>query len=408
MHTSPARPQRFIGLDLHKHYLIACTVDAEQQLLGSAQRVELSRLDNWIRTQLSTQDAVVLEMTTNTWDVYDALAGHVHSVTVVHPPHLALITRAQVMTDKIAAQALAKLLAAGLLVGIWIPPPAVRDLRALIAQRSKFVRLSTQAKNRLHAVLHRHRLRPPDAELFAAAQRDWWQALALSPAEAARVQGDLRTLDFARAEIAHCDDALKTVAAADPRVPLLIQLPGFSLITALSVLAALGSIDRFPDAKQLVGYAGLGARVHASGLSHTTGRITKAGRRDLRCALVEAAQSAVMAHPFWRATLERLEPRLGRNKAIVAIARKLLVVVWHVLRQSVADLHADVPLVARKLLQHAYRLGQAHRTAGQGTASYVREQLDRLHIGSELESVAWGQKHKPIPLPPSRWHTADG
>ena len=75
--------------------------------------------------------------------------------------------------------------------------------------------------------------------------------------------------------------------------------------------------------------------------------------------MVEAAQTAAHTHPHWQAELARLEPRLGRNKAIVAIARKLLVAVWHVLTQGCADRHAEPERVARKLLQHAYRLGRA-------------------------------------------------
>jgi transposase len=76
---------------------------------------------------------------------------------------------------------------------------------------------------------------------------------------------------------------------------------------------------------------GLGTRVHDSGMTTRTGKITKAGRRDLRVALVEAAHVVANSHPHWKAELARLEPRLGRNRAIVAIARKLLVTVWHVL-----------------------------------------------------------------------------
>ena len=109
-------------------------------------------------------------MTTNAFQLYDDLLPHVHSVTIVHPPHVALITRAQVMTDKIAARILAKLHAVGLLPPVWVPPAEVRDHRALVAQRSKMVRLSTQAKNRLHAVLHRHHLLPPEGKPFAARQ----------------------------------------------------------------------------------------------------------------------------------------------------------------------------------------------------------------------------------------------
>lgn len=78
-------PQRFIGLDVHKHYLIALGVDAELNVVLPAQRVELSRLETWMKKTITRQDAVVLEMTTNTWELYDELSPCAHSVTVVHP-----------------------------------------------------------------------------------------------------------------------------------------------------------------------------------------------------------------------------------------------------------------------------------------------------------------------------------
>ena len=324
-----------------------------------------------MRKTLTPQDAVVLEMTTNTFQLYDDLLPHVHSVTVVHPPHVALITRAQVMTDKIAARTLARLHAVGLLPPVWVPPPEVRDHRALVAQRSKMVRLSTQAKNRLHAVLHRHHLLPPEGDPFTPAKHEWWLGLEISALERARIQCDLDILVFAQTQIAHLEEAMIALAAQDERVLLLVQIPGIGLLTALTLLAAIGDISRFPTAKHLVGYAGLGTRVHDSGQTHRSGRITKAGRRDIRAAMVEAAHTASRTHPHWRAELARLEPRLGKNKAIVAIARKLLVAVWHVLTKGCADRFADPEQVARKLLQHAYRLGRNHRPEGQ-TAGSVR------------------------------------
>lgn len=394
-------PTRFIGLDVHKHYLIATGVDAQLNTVLGPQRVALNCLERWITKTLTPQDALVLEMTTNAFQLYDDLAPHVHAVTLVHPPHVKLITRAQVMTDQIAAATLARLHAVGLLPGVWVPPDDVRDQRALVAQRSKMVRLATQAKNRLHAVLHRHHLLPPEGKPFAAARRQWWLDLPVSPLERVRVQCDLDTLAFAQAQIKTLEEALTALAAGDARVPLLIQLPGVGLITALTLLAAIGDVARFPDAKQLVGYAGLGSRVHDSGLTRRTGRITKAGRRDIRTAMVEAAHTASRSHPHWRAELARLEPRLGHNKAIVAIARKLLVAVWHILTEECADRFAVPELVARKLLQFAYDLGRAHRPQGQTPAQFVRQQLDRLGLGAHLTAVAWG-KTRTIPLPPSR------
>jgi len=116
---------------------------------------------------------VILEMTADAYSVYDDLRPYVHSVTIVHPPHVALIVRAQVKTDRKAALTLAQLHAAGLLPGVWVPPLSVRDQRGLVAQRAKMVRLQTQVKNRLHAVLNRRRLRLTPGDPFEPAKREW-------------------------------------------------------------------------------------------------------------------------------------------------------------------------------------------------------------------------------------------
>jgi len=391
--------ERFIGLDVHKYYLIALGVDEQLQVILPAQRVELSRLDTWIQKTLTPQDAVALEMTTNTWQLYDELSEYAGSVTVVHPPHVALITRSQVMNDKIAASILARLLAKGLLVGIWVPPQEVRELRGLVSQRSKMTRLSTQAKNRLHATLQRHHLAPPEGNPFRPDQGTWWQALPLGKLEKVNLQSDLDTVCFAEAQLARLTSLMNEVAAKDERMTRLIHLPGFGVVTAVTVWAAIGDSHRFADPQHLVGYAGLGARVHDSGLTTRTGRITKAGRRDLRLALVEAAQVAANTHPHWKAELARLEPRLGRNKAIVAIARKLLVTVWYVLAKNATDRFADPGIVARKFMEFAYLIRKHNRPAGQTAAQYVRQQLDTLQLGADLSAIPRGSKKKPIRLP---------
>ena len=400
MPTSPQPPTRFVGLDIHKHYLVAVGVDATRTVVLGPQRVAYPHLTRWIQQHLTPTDAVVLEMTTNAFQLHDELQPYVHSVTLVHPPHVALVTQVPVKTDAKAALALAQLHAAGLLAGIWVPPPAVRDLRAVVAQRTKLRRLATQARNRLHAALHRARIVPPAGNLFAPEQRGWWQSLPVSALEQARIQSDLATLSFAEAQVHELEDALAAVAATDDRVPLLIQLPGIQLVSAVTILAAIGEIGRFPSPERLVGYAGLGARVHDSGQVHRTGRITKTGRRDLRHIMVEAAHTASRWHPHWQRELARLEPRLGHNKALVAIARKLLVVVWHVLTEESVDRHAEPYQVARALMVYGYRLRRTHRPHGQSVPRFVRAQRDRLGIGAELATVAKGPStvlHLPPP-----------
>ena len=391
--------KRYIGLDVHKHYLIALGVDADLNIILPARRVELSRLETWMQKTLTKQDEVVLEMTTNTWQLYDELVVYAGSVLVVHPPHVALITRSQVMNDKIAASILARLLAKGLLVGIWVPPQEIRELRGLVAQRKKITNMATQAKNRLHAVLQRHHLMPPEGNLFAARNKGWWQSLPIGKLEKLNLQSDLETLQFAEHQVNRMTEIMEGMAAEQEPIGRLLHLAGFGVVTAVTVWAAIGDIRRFAEPKYLVGYAGLGTRVHDSGMTRRTGKITKAGRRDLRTVLIEAAQAAASFHPHWKAELARLEPRLGHNKAIVAIARKLLIAVWYVLAQKQTDRFVEPEKVSQKLLRFAYDLGK-HNRQGQSAARFVRQRLDDLQIGQQLTSIPWGSK-KPIPLPPS-------
>ena len=395
-------PKRFIGLDIHKFYMVASGVDVDQNDVLPPQRVTWERFDTWVEKRLSKQDAVVIEMTTNTWDVYDTLIEHVESVTVVHPPHVKAVVNPQVMNDKIASRTLAKLLAAKLLVSIWVPPREVRDVRMLVAEFHKMSVLGATAKHRLHALLQRHRILPEDSrELFHPQMRPWWNLLKVSSAERACMNADLDTLAFAQAQKKQLEAALGETAAHDERMPLLIQLPGVGLLTAITILAAIGDIRRFPDEDHLVGYAGLGAAVHESGVSRSTGHITKHGRRDLRRVMVDAANHAVQDHPFWKSELARLQPRLGRSRAVVRIARQLLIAVWHVLAREVADKHADASSVAGSLFNTAYRMRVRNLPGGMSAKQWVRHELDRLGIGRELSEISWNTK-KRIKLPPSR------
>lgn len=392
-------PTRFFGLDIHKQYFVAVGVNQEREVVFGPQRVSNYDLDEWASRVLTPLDTVALEMTTNTYVFYDCLLPRVHSVIAVHPPNVSMVTNAQVKTDKKAALTLAQLHAAGLLTGVWIPPQKVRDVRALVAQRDKMVRLSTMAKNRLHALLHRRHLVAPE-DPFSPDQRNWWESLPLLKTEQLLVHSDLETLEFARKQVEQVEECLRQESAEDERIPLLVQLPGVALVTAITILAAIGDITRFPTAKKLVGYAGLGTRVHDSGMTHSSGRITKSGRKDLRRAMVNAANHATQTHPHWKKELERLEPHLGRSKAIVAIARKLLVAVWNILTHEAADRFADSQNVARSFLAHAYQVGLKNLPNGQSAASFTRQQLDRLGLGKDLQEIRLGSQVRK--LPPSK------
>lgn len=269
----------------------------------------------------------------------------------------------------------------------------MRELRALLAHRRRLVEWRTRARNRLHSVLHRHNLAPPAGEPTARHQRAWWQALLLSPYEQPQVRQDWALLESIAPLMSEVEAEVVRLSTVEPwaaQMPFLIQVPGIGALTAMVLLAAIGEITRFPSAKKLVGYCGLGASIHASGQTKRTGAITKAGRSELRTALVEAAWAAVASHPHGKAVFQRLAARIGKRKAIVATARKLLVVIWHVLTDQVPDWYADREAVARKLLRWGSRNHTATRQ-GLSRSAFVHRQLELLGLGTDTAALSIGR-----------------
>jgi transposase len=243
--------------------------------------------------------------------------------------------------------------------------------------------------NRLHSVVHRNNLVPPEGGFFADKNRSWWESLLLSPVEKLQVHQNLAMLDHLEAQIAEVGQEMARLSTTSPwseYVPYLVQLPGFGLVNAMTVLSAIGDITRFPTPKKLVGYSGLGGRVHDSGQTHTSGPITKQGRKEMRWALVEAAWIAVGTHPFWKQEYHQLAHRMKSTKAIVAVARKLLVVIWYVMTERVADRKANPDMVAFKLMRWSGQLNNLQR-GGLTTPQFVRYQLMQLKLGQEVTSI---------------------
>jgi hypothetical protein len=164
---------------------------------------------------------------------------------------------------------------------------------------------------------------------------------------------------------------------------------------SVTILSAIGEIQRFPSAKQLVGYAGFGAGVEESGQKHRDKGITKFGRKELRWALVEAAWQAIRSNPRLRAEYNRLCKRKLPNQAIVAIARKLLVTLWYVLsRQEAYDHFTDEDL-AYKMLTWAWHIDQSAKR-GMTNQQFAKYGLLQLGRGEQLTRIVKGGKPRRI------------
>jgi len=398
MNDSLQTCERYLALDVHKHYVVVGGVNAEKKVILPPRRLDLGEWAVWHTKYLHPTDAVVLEATTNAWTFYDQVAPRVGRAVVAHPGLVKVIASARVKTDNRDVLQLARLLAANMIPEVWVPQLEVRELRALLSHRRRLIKMRTMTRNRLNSVIHRYNLTPPRGELFLLKHRAWWLGLQLSPTEKLRIRQDLATLDHLEPEIVEVEEELFRLSTAPPwveHVPYLMQLPGFGIIVAMTVLSAIGDVTRFPSAKKLVGYAGLGASVHDSGETHRTGRITKTGRKDLRWIVVESARIAVLYHEYWKREYAKLEKRMDSNKAIVVIARKLLVGVWHVLTERVADRHVTPEMAASKLMVWSWNLTDEQRE-GMTSRQFIRYHLMQLKLGDDLTHFPYGGRARPL------------
>jgi transposase len=347
----------------------------------------------------------VVEATSNTWTFHDAVVDLVARVEVANANKVTWIAGTDVKTDRLDVMKLAQLCAAHLIPLVWVPPLHVRELRGLFSHRRRLVKVSTLIKNRLQSLLHRHQFKAPAGDLYGQANHDWWIALGISDTERLHIRHDFANLHLVQHQLEEVEVELQRVSNTEPwasNLPFLMQIPGLGLLSALAILAAIGEVSRFESARHLVGYAGLGARVHDSGSTHRTGRITKSGRRDLRFALVEAARAAVRYDPYWATVTARLGSRIGEKKALVAIARRLLVTIWHVLSKRQADLHAQPERVATKFMRWSWTLKPEHRQ-GLEAREFIRWKLQPVGIGAELTHLTYGKMPRRIASAEELW-----
>ncbi len=326
---------RFVGLDIHKRIVQACLLDAAGQRLAQ-HRFNLSRqsLVDFAQQQLTVEDRVVVEATTNTWAVVALLKPHVAEVVVSNPLATKAIASAKIKTDKVDAHVLAQLLRCDFLPRVWEPDPATQEIRRLTSRRASLVADRTTVKNRLHSVLAQRLLTYPGADLFAKAGLAWLRELALDAEGRHLLDSDLRLLAYVETEITNLEKLLIPKAYADPRVKLLMTLPGVDYTVAQTLLAALGDIGRFKDGDHAAAYLGLVPSTKQSADRCYHGPITKHGNGHARWLLVQGAQH-VAKHPGpLGAFFRRLAKRKNRNVAVVAAARKLVVIAWHLLTKN--------------------------------------------------------------------------
>ena len=225
--------------------------------------------------------------------------------------------------------------------------------------------------------MNRNLLDCPYTDLFGKSGQRWLAQQRLPADEQALIESARRLLVSLESEIAELERPLAEWALEDSRVRHLITIPGVGLVTALALVAVIGEIHRFPRPTQLVGYLGLDPRVRQSGEGPAwTGHISRQGQSHARGLLVEAALGAVRQPGPLHAFYQRIRERRGGQIALVAVARKLTVLAWHLLTNETDYRWARSTVASRKLVNIERRAGRpVSRLASQAGSEQERRIL---------------------------------
>ncbi len=331
---------RFIGADLHKKTITFCVVEQVQgkTRVKHRQRIrcrEIDRIEEFLRAQGPHQ--LVVEATIG-YEWFAGLAERFSErVVVAHAGKLRVIAESTRKTDKVDAFVLAEFLAKDMIPEAWRPTPRVRQHRALIRRRCKVQSRITSIKNTMHGILTRYNA--DQDNLFSVLGRK--QAGKLKLLEQDRwVLDDLwEDLDQNVERLKKVDRRLAEFAATAPVAErearaVLASIPGVGPVTIETVLAELGDWRRFRNADAVVSFAGLDPGVRESDGRRKDLRLTKAGSPLLRWIMIQLAHRMKRMTARWRRLFDQLQRRVGKKKATCAIARRLLLVIYAMLRDG--------------------------------------------------------------------------
>jgi transposase len=239
----------------------------------------------------------------------------------------------QQKTDRRDAEHLLRLLVEGRFPKIWVPSLEERDVRQLLVHRHKQVQARTRVKNQLQALALSQGMQKK-RKLWTAAGRAELAKLELMPYAAGRREQLLRNLDGLEAEIEQLNRQVEEEVQRRPAAVKLMTHPGVGPVTALAMVLTLGPAERFANGRKVGSYLGLIPRERSSGGRQRLGRISKQGNSFVRFLLVEAGQSAARYDPELGRFYRRLAVRKHRALAKVAVARKLAMRLYRMLRED--------------------------------------------------------------------------
>jgi transposase len=325
-----------IGTDYHPSFQQIASMDTES---GEYDQRRLSHCDGeaerFYRSLAGRSVLVGMEATGHSrW--FERLLGELNfELWVGDPAKIRAACVRKQKNDERDAEHLLTLLREHRFPRIWTPTSEQRDLRQLIMHRHRLVQMRTRVKNQLQAVALNEGIRSRRSKLWSNKGRQELEALLLPPWTTCRREDLLQLLDDLNLKITKLSEAIEKEADQRADVRLLVSHPGVGPLTALAYVLTIGSWQRFPSAKHVSSYLGLIPSEHSSGGRQHLGHITKQGNALMRFLLDEAAGVAARCRTEWRQEFCRIAARREKGIARIALARKIAVNLYWMLRRNV-------------------------------------------------------------------------
>ena len=321
---------RSIGIDLHKTYAYVFELGQD----GGKKHYRVGLTDDELATFLETlsQDAqVVLEASTSSFRFSEMMAQRVGRVVVSDPAQTRGALSQAAVNDHKAAETLARLLQTNFVREVWIPPAKNRALRSQISLYQELSRTRSQLINRLKSLFQQELIEFRTGKLGPASHPFLDCQFKDQPELRFYLCSLARSINHMHSELNQLEYSLGAWCKQSEDAQLLLTIPGMGVILAVTILAQIGDIKRFPTAARLCSYAGLVPRVYESGKTRHYGHISRAGRSAMRWALTLATWRGSGRSKVIDEFKGRLIERRPKMVASTAAARKLLAVIWSML-----------------------------------------------------------------------------
>lgn len=332
----------YIGMDLHKNTSSFCVKDKDGNLISRDKIItnkdEVTKYVNHMKklTENGQNLSLVVEPVSQWYFYADLLQNLGVDVHLANPLKVKAIASARIKNDAIDAGVLCDLLRTNLLPEAYFCSPQVRFWKEMTRYRASLTNLNVQLKNKVYAILAKNGLKCEFTRLFGVKGRRWLASLELAEQYQLALNRYVEMVDCFERLLEEADEKIEKTVNDHPQAKLLTTIPGISYSTALVIMAEIGDIKRFISPKKLMGYAGLVPSTYSSGERIAHGKITKTGSRWLRWTMVEVAHRQVLSKKKislnWY--YQKIKKRKGSSTAAVATARKLLAVVWTILKEN--------------------------------------------------------------------------